>query len=54
MAKIKFYDLKGKKSVSVDESKVTYVTKKSKHGKVKMAHTKGPSGSEMWRIIGRA
>ena len=46
--KLKFYDLKGKKSFTTD--KYTMVTKKGR----RFAVAKAPSGIDSWRILGAA
>jgi len=48
MENLKFYDLKKKKAFM--SSKYKYVKKKGR----KFAVTKGPSGNECWRIVGKA
>ncbi len=48
MPKLKFYDLKGKKSFHTDKYKI--VTKSGR----RFAVAKAPSGIESWRIVGKA
>jgi len=48
MEKLKFYDLRGKKSFVTDSYRV--VTKKGR----KYAVATAPSGATAWRIIGKA
>lgn len=52
VSKVKFYDVKGKKPVNIPEKDVTYVTKKTKRRKVKMAKAKGPLGNMLWKVVG--
>ena len=47
MKKLKFYDLKAKKSFSTDK-----YTAKTKKGR-RFAVAKTPSGSTAWRILGK-
>lgn len=47
MPKLKFFDVKGKKSFHTDKFKE--VTK----GKTRMAVADAPSGIKAWRILGR-
>lgn len=46
MDELKFYDMKAKKPFVTDDYRI--VTK----GKRKFAVAEGPSGNEVWRIIG--
>ena len=47
MEKLKFWDLKGKKSFTTDE--YTKVTK----GKARFAVADAPSGIKSWRLLGK-
>jgi len=49
MTKLKFYDLKGKKSFETDKYKI--VTKDTKRGKMKFAVATAPSGIPSYRIM---
>lgn len=49
MEKLKFYDLKGKKSFMSDKYK--FVTKNVRGKKRKFAVAKAPSGIDAWRIV---
>jgi len=51
MKKLKFYDLKKKKSFMSDKYK--FVTKNTSRGKTYFVKTIAPSGIESWRIVGK-
>ena len=50
-AKLKFYDVKGKKGFTSTKYKI--VKKQTKRGIVQFAVTKAPSGIEAWRIVAK-
>ena len=49
MPKLKFYDVKGKKSFYSDKYKL--VVKRTKSGNRKFAVADAPSGIKSWRIV---
>lgn len=51
MPKLKFYDVKGKKSFTTDKFKFT--SKKTKAGMRYFAIAKAPSGINAWRIVSK-
>lgn len=51
MPKIKFYDVKGKKSFTSDKYKL--ITKKTKAGMRYFAIAKAPSGIQAYRIVSK-
>ena len=54
MAKIKFYDMRARKSVYIDEDKTWVEIKGSGSRKVKMRVGYGAGGGKVYRIMGRA
>ena len=51
MPKLKFYDLKRKKSFTTDKYRLT--SKRTKTGMRYFAVTKAPSKTESWRIVSK-
>jgi len=51
MPKLKFYDVKGKKSFTKDKYRLT--SKTTRAGKRYFAVAKAPSGIEAWRIVSK-
>lgn len=51
MPKLKFYDVKGKKSFTTDRYKFT--SKRTKAGMRYFAIAKAPSGIQAWRIVSK-
>ena len=49
--KLRFYDLRKRKSFMTDKYKLT--SKRTKKGMRYFAVTKAPSGTESWRIVGK-
>lgn len=51
MPRIKFYDVKGKKSFTTD--KFTFKSKRTRAGMRYFAIAKAPSGIQAWRIVSK-
>jgi len=51
MPKLKFYDMKGKKSFETDKWKL--ISKNTKRGVTHFAVAKAPSGCDAYRIVGK-
>ena len=51
MKRLKFYDLKRRKSFTTDKYRLT--SKRTKKGMRYFAVTKAPSNVESWRIVGK-
>ena len=49
---VKFYDIKGRKSILIPASKTKAISKKGRNRTVKMLTAQAPGGNIMYKIVG--